>query len=268
MFCLSKEHLFYAVLGLLLIITSAQAAANSFPPVTAVFVPELSDEFNGNTIDSDLWRTINPHWPGHKHERVDKEAVSIKNNMALLPLRETDIDKKIYASAMIESNRLQQYGYFEIRARAAPSRSNQAFWFYAWTPIGTREIDVFEIAPKHAPQELHTNLHVYNGDPSLENEHNRLSFPFDWVNSAFNPTDWNVYGLLWTPDLLRWYVNGAIIRETRNVHFHLPMRLILGNGIQGQWRGFPEKSELPSIFAVDYVRTWQLPGLSKIIEAP
>ncbi len=233
-------------------------SAHAAPPVPGRFVPEMSDEFAGEALDTTIWRTYNPHWTGDEDEAVDPDAVSVRGGIARLTVRL--LRPRFYATALLESLHLQQYGYFEIRSRAALSKVNQAFWFYAWTPTGTREIDVFEMAPA-SPGERHslqTNLHVYDGDPALENDHNRRSYPMTWEDPSFDPCDWHVYGLLWTPQVLRWYVDGRTIREARNHHFHLPMRLLLGAGIYLKWRGEPGNDELSHAFEVDYVRTWAL----------
>lgn len=164
-----------------------------------------------------------------------------------------------FTTSWLNGKRELQYGYVELRAQLAPSRVNQNLWFYRWTPKGTREIDVFEIAPGSPGHErtVHTNLHAYDGNPELENDTNRRSLPMVWSDPDYDPTRFNTYGIEWTAERLRWYVNGRIIRESVNRDFHEPMMLIMASGIHPDWFGVPTADTLPSVMRIDYIRTWQ-----------
>lgn len=241
-------------LGLLLAgISLAQGA----PPISGRFAPELSDEFSGDRIDPSIWMVAHPYYPGRPPGRIDLERVTVRDGMVWLETRE---GAGYYLTPFLRAKTEIRYGYFEIRARLARCRVNQAFWFYAWRERGTREIDVFEMAPG-APGEarqLHTNLHVYDGDPALENDSNRRSAPQKWSAPDFDPTEFNVYGFLWTPERLEWRVNGQVIREAANRDFHWPMALTFTGEIHPKWFGLPAPGELPCAMAIDYVRVWRL----------
>ncbi|MFN4022838.1 MAG: family 16 glycosylhydrolase [Hydrogenophilus thermoluteolus] len=233
------------------------AIALAQPPGNWRFLPELSDEFSGATVDTALWLTFLPHYAGRPPGVIDPARVTVANGM--VRLETTARDKGRFATPLLRARQEVRYGYFEVVARLAPCRVNQAFWFYAWQPDGTREIDVFEMAPG-TPGEahrVHSNLHVYDGDPALENDGNRRSYPQVWSAPDFDPTQDNRYGFLWSPTELVWWVNGREIRREPNVHFHWPMALTFTGEIHPRWFGVPTTQELPCAMTIDYVRSWQ-----------
>jgi beta-glucanase (GH16 family) len=101
-------------------------------------------------------------------------------------------------------------------------------------------------------------VHLYNGNPADENDLNRRSMPQVWEASDFDPTTWHTYGFLWTPAVLRWYVDGRLIREAANTAFHWPMAITFTGEIHPNWFGTPGPGELPCTLQVDFLRVWQL----------
>ena len=58
-------------------------------------------------------------------------------------------------------------------------------------------------------------------------------------------------------DNLRWYVDGKLIRRVENVHWRQTLHLLFDTEIMETWFGLPDKSTLPSVYEIDYVRAWQ-----------
>ena len=228
------------------------------PPVSARFVADLSDEFDGAALDPTRWATSHPYYPGRPPGRIDPTLVTVRDGQALLTTQ-TGLNGA-FATPFLRLRQAVRYGYFEARAQLGRCRVNQAFWLYGWQENGTREIDIFEMAPG-APREahrLHTNVHVYNGKPSAENEIKRQSMPQVWEADDFDPTEWHSYGFLWTPAVLRWYIDGRLIREAANTAFHWPMAITFTGEIHPNWFGTPGPGDLPCTMQVDFLRVWQL----------
>jgi hypothetical protein len=228
------------------------------PPVSARFVPELSDEFASPALDPTRWVTAHPYYPGRPPGRIDPALVTVRDGRAQLTTQAGP--NGAFATPFLRLRQEIRYGYFESRAQLGRCRVNQAFWLYAWRENGTREIDIFEMAPGAAQEahRLHANLHVYNGNPADENYFNRRSMPLAWEAPDFDPTQWHIYGFLWTPTLLRWYVDDRPIREAANTAFHWPMALTFTGEIHPTWFGTPTAGELPCTLQIDFLRVWQL----------
>jgi beta-glucanase (GH16 family) len=66
----------------------------------------------------------------------------------------------------------------------------------------------------------------------------------------------HVYGFEWTPQELRFDVDGVCVRSAPNTHWHVPMHLIFDSETMPDWFGLPRHEDLPSFFTIDYVRAW------------
>lgn len=166
-----------------------------------------------------------------------------------------------YTSGMLYGRQPFRYGYFECRFKATEGKSfNAAFWLYGEKAC---EIDVFEILGSDttdAQMTLHWKdrdclvgtrqwpKHVSRKDPSFSE-------------------DWHTFGILWEPDRLEWYLDGARVAQslwTRYIRSrHIPdvdMHVILTLGM-GVMDGDPdETTPFPSEFLVDAVRVYSTPA--------
>jgi beta-glucanase (GH16 family) len=155
------------------------------------------------------------------------------------------------------------YGYFEISCTPADSITSSSFWFTGNTPFLWNEIDVFELsqAPGHEFA-FNTNVHVfrYPGMSISEPISDQKSVSFRSKTSA-GPLK---VAFDWTPDTLRWIVDGSVVRTRKNDLFHSPMFLQFDCETMPDWLGLPDLDDrrLPAKFRVDYVRTWTRTPLS------
>lgn len=217
-----------------------------------VFRADLSDEFIDPNVSNGKWLTHNGY-SGRPPGYVDPSMVRIGDGVAQLTVTE-DASAGTYRTPLLESIGTLTYGYVEVRAKIDPTHLNQAFWLYRWTPEQAEEIDVFEIAPGVPGREDGgvLNYHVID---NVTGEH--IAAPVEVFAPGFDPTQYHTYALDWTPETLRWYVNGLLIREEPNLYFHDPLQLILSSEVHASWLGLPTEDELPSTMEVDYVRVWE-----------
>lgn len=258
----------------LLVATSAFAD----PPPSGKWqpMPELWDEFNGGSLAATHWETRSPYYPGKKPGLYMAHNVEVKGGTLNLWAQAESAPNapagyRGYSTAYVTSRQTAQYGYFEVRARPMAARINSAFWLYRWTENGTYEIDVFEIggtAPRHE-NAVHTNVHVFKGQPELENDRNRLSDPFAWAAPQRLTDDFHVYGLEWDEQELRFYFDDQLIRRKANTSWHVPMAIRFTVETHPDWFGLPKAGELPGVFQVDYLRAWRrAPGGAQAAAAP
>ena len=186
-----------------------------------------------------------------------------------------------YSTAIVRSRERGAYGYFEIRAKTMKACVSNAFWLYdphSGEPgvkfrAGdvSEEIDIFEVTgrPDHlgkvedCSRTYFNTLHLYC-TPYLEGVVNRTKIePKDRAGSTkvdFDFCDgYHVYGFLWTPERLVWYLDGKITRERVNDLYHRPLHVVFDAEVFTDWFGTPDPADLPAEFRIDYVRVWECP---------
>lgn len=244
----------YYTLLALLFATEGQAS----PPDHSLWqlLPEFSDEFNRRQLEKSKWKDHNPYFTGPPPGVHSSDNVLLQEGKLLLSSR---MQHGAVTTSTIQSLEPLQYGYLEIRAKTMPSHILNGFWLYRYTDTATFEIDIVEMAgtaEKHE-QLVHTNTHVYYGDPKLEDDHNRHSTPYAWPSGQRLRDDFHIYALEWNEEELRWYFDGKLIRRKSNQHFHGAMRIHLTTETQPRWVGMPTAKELPAALEVDYIRVYR-----------
>ncbi len=241
-------------------------AASADPPDDASWkpIPELTDEFNGTELDPTKWHNHNPRWKGRKPGFFSKENVKVADGALHLTAKaETlpDVPKGYHSftTAAVKSKSLVRYGYFEIRCKPMDSRASSAFWFYNNTPEIWTEIDVFEMgagAPGHE-HKVHMNVHVFHSPSFKGTVEDHLSDPDVWEAPFRLADDYHTYALEWDEDRIKWYVDGRMVREKENSHWHQPLHMNFDSETMPKWFGLPKKENLPSTFSIDYIRSWK-----------
>jgi beta-glucanase (GH16 family) len=229
---------------------------------------KLSDDFNGTTLDPGRWHVNNAigneslgrkpalFTPGNA--TVNNGNLNIVFRKETLPQKYVLLGFKDYTSAMVRTIERGFYGYYEARAKPMNSAASSAFWL-AWTGMADNatEIDIFEIGGKTKDAAFdrlyNMNAHLWATPQSTEHIANGSTWISPWrLASAFH-----VYGFDWQPDTLRWYVDGVLVRESKNTHFFFPMQIVFDSEAMWQWFGVVDDADLPSTFEVDYVNMWQ-----------
>lgn len=250
------------IIGLLCVISTP---AKSAPPSGSrwIGVEAFTDNFESREVDSEKWYPLNPKWTGRPPSRFAKENVFLRDGKLIIKGSKVSPDEAWakegveFKTGVLKSQRPIKYGYFEIRARVAKSKISSAFWLYDHSKTTWTEIDIFEICGVPPCSAIyHTNAHarVENG---LTGKFEQLTFTEKFPAAELIIDGLVTAALEWDENFLRWYVNGKKIRELKNVHWHEPLFLVLDSEVFLDWFGRPAENELPSEFAVDYVRVWQ-----------
>ncbi|MCD8049978.1 MAG: glycoside hydrolase family 16 protein [Clostridia bacterium] len=231
----------------------------------------FDDEFDGDTLDTTKW-SYNYSW-GHSHNHaawcveenviVSDGVLTLKGENVQHPdavgKQGTFNNKKydiIYTSGAINTHHKYNftYGYFEARLKMPKGKGMWPAWWMlkdGWPP----EIDMLEILCSN-PTKLHVNYH-YGSSWDKEQSHEQV------LDLGFDSTDdFHTYGFEWTPDYMKYYVDGVQVGSTYTnksaIAQSTGMYMILNLAIDG-WDGTPdETTEWPALYQCDYVRVWQL----------
>lgn len=162
------------------------------------------------------------------------------------------------------------YGRFEVCAKLGSVKGSwPAIWlkptdsttYGAWPKCG--EIDIME--------QLNKDTFVYH---TMHTEYIKVlghkTDPDYYTTASYNPHEFNVFGMEWTPDKIDMFINDSLtfsyprIQEEGSVQwpFDVPFFLLL-NQILGGWAGEIDDTELPVQMEVDWVRYYELPENKK-----
>jgi len=225
------------------------------------FAP-MSDEFDGKRLDEAKWWPKNPTWKGRQPGWFSPKNVAVRDGRLQLTMRKEEPPEearkagyRTYTCAAVQSKSKVLYGYFEVKARAMASAGSSSFWFYDVQKDWWTEIDVFEIGGR-APRferKLNITMHVFH--TPQEKKHWSIGgvfmAPWDLANAE------HVYGLEWDQRRIKFYLDGVLVREGPNTHWHQPLTLNFDSETMPDWFGLPKDSDLPSTYSIDYVRAWK-----------
>jgi len=257
-----------------------------------VFDKEFSDEFNGTCLDSSKWWDFNPAWYGRKPAFFKRENVVVNDGMLQLAARvqkpeEVSYENKIrgydkFTKAIVKSKKRIKYGYLEARCKTMNALVCNAFWMY--DPLDPKEkytegsfseeIDIFEVfgkpTPKipNLPRICFTTLHRFDSPyvesivniskTKIPNKSKQTIMPFELKD------DFHVYGFLWTPTEMKWFLDGKEIFVRNNDYYSTALYIMFDCEIMKGWVGLPEPEDLPDTFQIDYLRVWRIKNESTL----
>lgn len=169
-----------------------------------------------------------------------------------------------YLSARMNTTQSWKYGYFEARMKLPKGVGTwPAFWMLPeecknWPLDG--EIDIMEHVGSH-PDSVHITTHTQRYNHSIGTQKSAITV----INGVQD--DFHVYGLEWTPQELKGYIDGVLRYQFPNdgtgnketwpfdVPFCLKLNQAVGGGMGGT-KGVDDTC-YPAIFEIDYVRVYQ-----------
>ena len=240
--------------------SAAETRAQSCPLKHGRWEPyaPLTDEFDGDRLDETKWHPCNPQWKGRQPGFFSPKNVSVRDGMLHLTAKREDLPDlpkgyHTFTTAAVKGRTKVRYGYFEIRARAMDSHASSAFWFYDSTPEVWSEIDVFEIGARPHPHRYYMNTHLFHTLVETVHWHKSRIWEAPYNLSQ----EFHAYGLEWDPDEIKFYVDGRVVRQDQNTHWHQLLTLNFDSETFPDWFGLPKGDDLPATFSVDYVRAWK-----------
>jgi beta-glucanase (GH16 family) len=258
------------LLFVLLGVATAAFSQLTPPPQAAGYSLVFDDEFNTlnlspNGLGNYNWYLFSP-----------KSGISDSHSIVTFDLT---IPNSLYARAIgsISSNAQNYhawtYGYFEIRMKW-PNTTTGA-WPALWMlPVGQTtgstagenggEIDIMEGQGGVSPQTIYGTVHNWVNGVDISNNEGSNTYTFP---NSVNLSQYHVYGVLWTPGLVSWYVDNQFLFSATFPDPAYPAfgteqyYLILGiqEGVNfdfGDLTGVHSRS-MP--MEVDWVHVWQQP---------
>ena len=235
----------------------------------------FGDEFNSLSLQSDggKWRTS--FWDGAGGRSLSSNSelqiymdeaylglginpFSIQNGVLNIHAAKANGEVRAatgydYTSGMLSSRDsfTQTYGYFEIRCDMPEGKGTwPAFWMLpadgSWPP----ELDVAEALGSDSATVFMT---AHSNDTGT---HTKTGFT-SWVGDV--TAGMHTYGVLWTPEELIWYVDGAeVFRTATPDDMHKPMYMVTNLAIGGVLPGDPDNNFSGADLKIDYIRAYQL----------
>ncbi|MCC5843061.1 MAG: glycoside hydrolase family 16 protein [Verrucomicrobia bacterium] len=250
------------------------------PPVEGNWVLTLDENFDGDTLNGELWTTRFP-WNGPmpgQLQRYAPENVIVEDGILRIKTEKRHghennnpaLGTREFTSGLIQSydKFAQRYGYFEARMKLPTARGLwPAFWLMPdrgaesglniWrrrdTGVGAMEIDIMEHLTEWGPGRMNAAAHWDGYGASHKH--------WGTTHVFYGPTPdgWHTFGLLWEPGKLTWFIDGKKVVEWENERISNVAGYIKLNTQMGGWATSDvDVDSLPDFFNVDWIRVWQL----------
>ena len=234
-----------------------------------------NDEFDQGTTLNTAWWTHEEQGPGWVNNELQTYVDGQAAGRRVTEIADGKLSINCFkAGSAIYSGRVYanvstgwKYGWFEARIKLPKGKGTwPAFWMMPagndfatnpWPRCG--EIDIMEEVGAD-PGDVSSTIHCqkYNNTGTAI-EHATL-------HVADAEDEFHVYACEWTPDHLKFYVDGKMILDYANDGsgveawpFDKPFYIILNLAWGGDWGGYKgtDDSALPATMKVDYVRVFQ-----------
>lgn len=241
------------------------------------------DNFAGTQLNRDKWIVQQTHetgfYTGLTCYQDDPSTVAVGNGKLRVSVRKARREFSCrlpggrfstpYSGGMVGTRTKfsQTYGRWEVRAKFPTAQRvsglHGGYWMYPfeqtygpWPESG--EIDVAEWWSKF-PRRIIPSLHFDGRDRRVDSGRNCL---------VPKPTRFHTYRLLWTPKVMRFFVDGRQCFK-RSWQPRLPQRapqpfdhpfsfiLHLGVGKAGGPHKVTDRTKVPATFVVDYAKAWR-----------
>ncbi|MGL1903518.1 MAG: glycoside hydrolase family 16 protein [Fibrobacterales bacterium] len=228
------------------------------------------DDFSGSALNDNNWNTEEHRagWVNNESQRYVKGHDTPGSNIWVED-GHLVIEARSEANGEITSGRLNSrhkqkwlYGKFEARAKMPGGNGTwPAIWamsdtesYGSWPKSG--EIDIVEFLGKD-PRRVNFTIHC---DTYVHSKGNAIEAHSEIDNLT---TEFHTFGMEWTPDEIRGYVDGVQYYTFKNEgkgwnswpfdkEFYWLINIAMGG-----WGGAIDDSTLPARMEVDYVRVWQ-----------
>ncbi|MFZ4546160.1 MAG: carbohydrate binding domain-containing protein [Bacteroidales bacterium] len=260
-----KQLIIFSVFVFIVRVANAQPTA----PVNQAWVPiaELSDEFNGTSLDDNKWVNYHHYWKGREPSQFNTANVSVSGGNLLLKSTVANYSKTgnwVWSACVSSKTKAMKPGYYsEARIKCSSLSMTGAFWFQG----NYSEIDVIENFGQP------TGSGYYNQRYNMKT--NIHYFPNGWATDQSSPRDktglspavdeaYFTYGVWWKdPTTIIFYLNGVEAhRSTPGGAFNEDMYMFFDTEVFSWGIGLPTIESLDdnskNTQYIDYVRTYRL----------
>jgi hypothetical protein len=275
-----------ALLLLLFLLLASLAAAQAPPGYTPL--PELSDEFDGVTLDPAKWRASDEGWLGRPPGLFASSNVVVAGGSLQLWARAARRNASWppgydnFTTSAVHSLARARLGYYEIRWRSGSSGISSSWWFHEGNGSAWTEIDVFETtgvdnaaAGGAKAANLPSHVHIFElpnrtaaqlpglcncseGTPGQAPCSKGALFSLPAGRSFAD--DWHVAALLWTAGGVEVRLDGALVSTIPSACLVEEIGMDFDRETMPGWMALPDPATLPDQpFLIDYVRSFSAP---------
>ncbi|WP_282036594.1 family 16 glycosylhydrolase [Saccharicrinis aurantiacus] len=226
-------------------------------------LPEYSDEFNANTLDTKKWHPNNPGWKGRQPTYFHGSNVSLNDGNLIIKVNQHGDEQLLegftHSTGFIKSKKKLLYGYVEARLKPMDAPWVTGFWMTNVSKDWWTEIDICENCPGNHDNEndLNSNIHVFRAPKDKGDVKEHFSRNSKYYIPFKLQEDYHTWGLEWDEDYIRFYIDGVLFRTAENTHWHQPLEINF-NCESNKWFGaLPDDNRLNEVYKVDYFRAWQ-----------
>jgi len=248
------------------------APAAPSPPPGGPWQLTFDEGFDGAALDGARWVQYEGAQNAEDLNHFSPDDVQVAGGLLRLGLQRREVGGKPYTSGGMGTHGKfnQAFGRWEVRARA-PRGQGLAPYVALW-PDGPGagwppEVDLFGCPAEPRTEATFASITGAPEAPVTQ----ELAAAVDCAG------DFHTYAVEWTPDALRWSVDGveqgAITQDVPTTPMAVAMGLTAG-GCDDPVTGCPaDDTALPAFFEVDWVRVWRLddpaaPQPSAVFTAP
>lgn len=224
---------------------------------------KYSDEFSAKKINEKIWYPNNPSWKGRKPTFFHSNNVKLENDELVIRVNQHGTEKLpegyTHSTGFIKSKNKFLYGYFEAEVKLMDAPWVSGFWMTNVSKDWWTEIDICENAPGlvYNRHDLNSNIHVFRAPKDKGDVKKHFSRTKKYYFPEELQADYHVWGLEWTPEYIRFYIDGILFREAKNTHWHQPLEVNF-NCESNKWFGaLPDDNRLDGEYHVKYFRVWK-----------
>ena len=239
-------------------------------------VPSLSDEFDGEELDTDKWWVYTGSVYNNEKQKYLNDGSTVEVSDGTLKLKAYLSESKWYSGKIQASSHEKEdgstggmpfkYGYVEARLKMPVDKGVwPAFWlmpdkseYGAWPFSG--ELDIMEFSPSTKGTTAYATYHKATNAAGGHDYHSLGSKNISSAN-----TKWHTYGLYWTEKTLEAYYDGeslgTVFKKKGKSFAQWPydkeFYVILNLAMGGDLGGTIDSSLTEAVYEVDYVRVYQ-----------
>ena len=222
-----------------------------------------SDEFQSSKLNVNKWYPNNPKWKGRPPTFFHSSNVTLEKGELVIKVNKHGTEKLppefTHTTGFIKSKKRFLYGYFEAEVKLMDAPWVSGFWMTNASEDWWTEIDICENAPGviNNRHDLNSNLHVFKAPKDKGDVQKHFALNKKYYFPKELQTDYHVWGLEWTKDFIRFYIDGILFREAKNTHWHQPLEVNF-NCESNKWFGaLPDNNRIDGEYHVKYFRVWK-----------
>ena len=241
------------------------------PTSYAGYTLAWSDEFNGTTLDPNVWtfETGNSGWGNNELEYYTNrpENTTIQDGKLVIHALKENFGSASYTSARIKTQGKKEFQYGRVDIRAILPKTKgiwPALWMLGgninnvgWPACG--EIDIMELLG-HEPAKAYGTLH-WGASAAT---HGSKGTSYSLTSGTFSD-QFHVFSMEWKQDEIKLYIDNNLYLTVNSTDvgsspypFNAPFFFIFNIAVGGNWPGNPDATTtFPQWMIVDYVRVYK-----------